>query len=168
MSRFLKKLCISLCTVVSCTALSQQAPYLNEVKVIDFGTILGLSGTCHLAYDTAIVSDAGGNLCPFQEVVYGTLGKYQIVAAPHTQIQIRIVDRPNNGDGITFTPAGVFQVLGLPDILIAPKTFQTVSTGDTGVITIIMGGTLVNSTPQNFNTSYLFNIESGITFNEIP
>lgn len=143
-------------------------PTLNAIQKIDFGELLGMFGTCHLAYDTKILTDQGGGLCPFADVRYGEPGKYLIIATPNSTVRIRIEDRPNSGDGITFTPEGVYQVFEQPDVPIVVKSSQDIYSGDTGVITILMGGTLTTTIDQDFNKTFNISIINGITFDELP
>ena len=156
--------------LISCLLIQKPAfsATINEVNNIDFGEILGLSGSCDLDWDTKITSDAGGQLCPSTNVNYGEPGKYVIVADPYTQFSIRIKNRINPGDGLSFYPDGVYRVFGESDINILQNQFQTVDSGATGVITIIIGGTLISAIDQNFNTPYNINISQGITYNELP
>jgi hypothetical protein len=145
-----------------------ERPFFNEVQEIDFGELLGLTGTCLLDHDSGLITDGGGSLCPFPNDRYGTPGKYQIVATPNTNVEILIDRRPNSGDGISYTPSGIFQVFGESDTNITAEITQTINSGSTGVITILLGGTLVASVPQSFNSSFSISIEDGITFNEVP
>ena len=147
---------------------SADLPYVNEVNVIHFGELLGLSGVCELDYDTKLLTSISGQLCPFMGTTYGEPGKYMIVASPYKQISIQVKSRINNGDGLTYIPSGAYRVFNEVDIAIIPNEFQTINSGSTGVITILIGGSLTSATNQDFNSSYRVDIISGIEFNELP
>lgn len=142
--------------------------YITEVNKVDFGELLGLAGSCHLDHSTKVVTDVGGSLCPFTTPPLGEPGKYFIVADPFKQISIRIKNRPNTGDGLTYVPDGVYEVFGLADTAIISNQFQVIDSGATGVINIKLGGTLTSATSQSFNSVFSVVVTEGITFNELP
>jgi hypothetical protein len=150
------------------TSFAQELPYINEVQKLEFGELMGFTGSCSLAYDTKVLSDNGGSLCPFSKVRYGEPGQYFIVANFNTDVEIRIASRNNDGDGIAYTPSGVYRVHGESDIAIIADSNQTVSSGTTGVITILLGGTLTVSSIKALGSTFNVTLEQGITFNELP
>jgi hypothetical protein len=156
---------------VSCCiflASAQEKPYFREVRIINFGELLGLVGSCELDHETNEVSDGGGSLCPFTGTRYGEAGKYEVVADPNTNIKLKISIRASiNGDGINFIPSGKYEVIGEPDVDIIVNQNQTIFTGSTGVITILVGGTLMATSTQNYNDTYEIEFENGITFDEV-
>jgi hypothetical protein len=147
---------------------SAMTPTLSIVKEISFGEIFGKSGICNLDYDTKVVSDLGGGLCPSFETKLGVPGQYIITGNSGTSLVIHIKSRPDSGDGLTFTPSGIFEVYGQADIPILTNQDQVVPTGDTGVVTIRLGGTLRAIFDQSFNDSISIEMIEGITFNEQP
>jgi hypothetical protein len=138
------------------------------MQELEFGELMGFTGSCILAYDTKILSDNGGSLCPFPNVRYGEPGEYLIVANFNTDLEIMIVSRPSDGDGISYTPAGIYRVHGEADTAIIADQNQTISSGTTGVITIILGGTLTLTSNKAFASLYTVTTEQGIIFNELP
>jgi hypothetical protein len=143
-------------------------PQLNIINDIDFGEVFGMSGICHLDASTNAVTDGGGGLCQSSDPQTGEPGTYIIVGNPNTSINVQIKIRPNTDDGFTFTPDGMFEVFGQPDIPIIANQNHVVPTGDSGVITIKLGGTLNAVFDQNFNSSYSIELINGIIFNELP
>ncbi|WP_293751305.1 hypothetical protein [uncultured Paraglaciecola sp.] len=166
-TRLMHIFCVGFLLINSAFA-QEERPFFNEVQPIDFGELLGLAGTCILNYDSGLITDGGGSLCPFPNTRFGDPGRYQIVATPFTNVQIMVDRRPNTGDGISYTPAGIYQVFGESDTPIIADLNQTIYSGSTGVITIFLGGTLVSSVAQSFNSSFSISIVDGITFNEVP
>ncbi|WP_448567972.1 hypothetical protein [Thalassotalea ganghwensis] len=143
-------------------------PYINVTQIIDYGELLPLTGICHIDHDTKEVIDIAGNVCPYPDTRYGEPGRYMLVGNPNTNMSIKIASRLNPGDGMSFAPDGIYQVNGRADIAIVADQFQTVNTGDTGVITIIIGGSLTIHSNLSFNNSYRVDIAQGIVFNELP
>lgn len=155
-------------TTLVFSAFAEDLPYINQVQQLEFGELMGLPGSCSLDYDTKIVSDNGGSLCPYSNVIYGEPGQYLVVANSNTDVEIIIASRENDGDGISYTPSGIYRVHGEADIAIIADTTQTISSGSTGVITIMLGGTLTLVSSKDYDSTYTVSIEQGITFNEVP
>jgi hypothetical protein len=155
--------------VIFCTlsATAQEKPYFREIRTVNFGELVGLIGTCELDHVTNEISDGGGSLCPYTGTRYGEAGKYEIVGNPNTNIKIRVSIITNQGDGLNFVPDGVYQVLGQPDTELIAAQDQTVFTGSTGVITILMAGTLISVSPQGYSSTYDIDFVNGITFDEV-
>lgn len=154
--------------LVSSQLLCQEKPYLTKSKELDFGELLGFTGSCHLDFITKELTDNGGSLCPFSDQRYGEPAHYIIVANPGSQVEFRIISYSNPTEGLSYIPEGIYEVNGLPDVTIVANQFQTIDSGDTGVISIFIGGTLSTSRAQSFNSSFLIEIEDGISFNEVP
>jgi hypothetical protein len=153
--------------VFSLSSFAAITPYITLVDNLSFGEILGLPGSCYLAHDTKEVIDSAGSLCPAQESEGGTPGKFILYANANKQVNIKIKNKINDGDGLSFTADGVYSVSGLPDITILPNQFQLIDTGSTGIIIITIGGTLTSSIQQNFSSSYNLNVIDGIEFFEL-
>lgn len=160
---------ILLCTVLlTGQSWAQEKPYVNKVQILDFGELLGLPGSCHLNFDTKVLSDLGGNLCPFNDQRFGEPLQYLVVADPNSQVEFRVISYSNSDQGLSYAPEGIYEVSGLADVPIIVNQFQTIDAGATGVINIIMGGTLTTSQPQSFNSSFLIEIEDGVSFEAVP
>jgi hypothetical protein len=147
---------------------SQERPFATEFEVLSFGTLLGLPGMCYLDVNTKELIDMGGHLCPFSEQVFGVPGRYTIEADPDVQIQIRIVNLARQSNGVSYRVAGIFRVVGLPDVDIMDNSFQTIDSGNTGIITILLGGTLTTADRLSFNSTFELPIEDWINFEQIP
>jgi hypothetical protein len=164
----LRMLLILFTTIAFSTNAQEDLPFMNIIHNADFGELLGLPGSCVLDHSTNEVTDAGGSLCPFADQRYGEAGEYIIVATSNTNVTINISIRTDEGDGLNFVPSGVYQVNGESDISITATQDQTIFSGNTGVITIVMGGTLTASNTLAYNASYSIELENGISFNEVP
>ncbi len=147
---------------------AEEEPRVNKSQILDFGELLGLPGSCHLDVATKELTDFGGNLCPFSDQRYGEPARYIVVADPGSQIEFRIISYSNLIEGLSYTPEGVYEVSGLPDVPIIINQFQTIDGGATGIIHIVIGGTLTTSSAQSFNSSFLIEIEDGISFEAVP
>lgn len=159
---------ILLCTVLLAgQSLAQEKPYINKVQILDFGELLGLPGSCRLDFDTKELSDLGGNLCPFSDQRFGEPLRYLVVADPNSQVEFRVISYLNPAQGLSYAPEGIYEVSGLADVPIIVNQLQTIDAGATGVINIIMGGTLTTSQPQSFNSSFFIEIEDGISFEPV-
>jgi hypothetical protein len=168
MKKYAKGVMTSILMALVFSASAADRPYINLLQQLEFGELMGFTGSCSLDYDTKIVSDNGGSLCPFSNVRYGEPGRYQIVANFNTDVEIVIASRASDGDGILYTPTGIYKVHGVDDIAISANTNQTISSGTTGVITIILGGTLSLTSNKALGSTYTVDIEQGIIFNEVP
>ena len=147
---------------------SAAEPVISILQELEFGELMGFTGSCSLDYDTKIVSDNGGSLCPFSDVRYGEPGQYLVTVDVNVDVEIVIASRVSDGDGIFYTPTGVYRVFGEDDIPIIADQNQTVASGTTGVITIILGGTLTLTSNKALGSSYTVDIAQGIIFNEVP
>lgn len=147
---------------------SQETPYLIISQKLDFGELLGLTGTCHLDAETKEVTDLGGSFCPFIYQRYAEPAHYIIVADPGSQVEFRINTYSNLSNGLNYIPEGIYKVSGLSDVPMLINQFQTINSGSTGVINIRMGGTLTTSRAQSFNTNFLIEIVDGISFEHVP
>ena len=141
-------------------------PYLTIIDELSFGELTGFSGTCSLDYQTKELSHVSGTLCPFSDGRKGTPGKFFLFGNPNTQISIRIKNKPNTGDGFSYTPSGVYSVSGFSDVAIISNTFQLVNTGNSGLIIINLGGTFTSAVQQSFNSTFDLVIEDAIQFIE--
>jgi hypothetical protein len=170
MSNFkLFRLCVLLFTIlVCCQSRAQDKPYLITSQILDFGELLGLTGTCHLDFDTKELTDMGGNLCPFNYQSYGEPARYIVVTDPGSQVEFRMVGLFSTSEGLSYVPEGVYVVSDLPDVPILVNQFQTIDSGDTGIINIHIGGTLTTLSAQSFNSNFLIYIEDGISFEAVP
>ncbi|WP_158769196.1 hypothetical protein [Paraglaciecola sp. L1A13] len=167
MIRYVKGVFLSALLIVTFSLHAEDLPYLNTVQQLEFGELMGFTGSCSLDYDSKILTDNGGSLCPFSGVRYGEPGKYLIVANFNADVEVQITSHTANGDGILYTPSGIFRVHGEPDIPIIADQKQTISSGTTGVITILLGGTLTLTANKAFDTTFTVTTEQGIIFNEV-
>lgn len=170
MSNFkLFRLAVLLSTaLLSSQSWTQEKPYLITSQILEFGELLGLIGTCHLDFDTKELSDMGGRLCPFSYQRYGEPARYTVVAEPGSQIEFRMIGLFSTSEGLSYEPEGVYVVNDLPDVPIQVEKFQTIDSGDTGIINIHIGGTLTTLRAQSFNSTFIIQIEDGISFEVAP
>lgn len=168
--KLLYKHCVALPLLYLCVLSSGVAyaiePYLSVVEEMSFGELTGFNGSCFMDYSTKEVSYLSGSLCPFSETRYGTPGKYFLFGDPNAVIRIRVNDKVNTGDGVTYSPAGSYSVNGEPDVVINANTYQLITIRSQGFIVINLGGTMTNYKQQNFNSTYNLTMENAIQFTE--
>lgn len=146
----------------------EDRPYINIIQHPDFGELMGLPGSCELNYVNNELTDNGGSLCPFTDQRYGEAGHYIIVASANTNITTNISIRTPIGDGLTYTPNGVYRVSGQADVNITAAQDQTIFSGNTGIITVILGGNLTVSQILPYNKSFNIELDDGISVSEVP
>lgn len=149
----------------SVSAYADITPYRVVVNELSFGEIFGFPGSCTLDYSTNVVTNNSGFLCA-EGLRFGVPGKIVIYGNPNKVMSIRLRNKINDGDGLAFSASGVFNVSGLPDTILIADNPQLINTGSTGNIVINFGGTLTNTTQQNFSQAFELIIEDALEFTE--
>jgi hypothetical protein len=136
---------------------SYAEPVFNSNRQLDFGTILGFSGSCYLDAETETLYRLSGNFCP-NSFAKGFRAEHVLIADPNTEFLIKFKTANVPEAGLVYEPDGVFVVDGLADVPINADSSQVINTGSSGTITMYVGGTLTSSInqPPSFNYSYVF------------
>lgn len=142
-------------------------PYHSVTQTVSFGEIFGFPGVCTLDYFTQRVESVSGSLCEHASINFGRPGKIVIYGNPNTQMNIRLSNKINEGDGISYSALGIYSVQGLADVVIIPDSTQTIDTGSTGNIVIHIGGTLTNTEQQSFSVNYEYTIVDFLEYTEL-
>ena len=118
-------------------------PYIVETKTLSFGSIIFISGSCQMAYNTQVITNlTSQNICTNST---GTTGGYRIFANPNKQVQIKLNSHGDNGNGIIYVPDGQL-VSDVANGLIIADTTKTINSGASGIIDITIGGRItINS-----------------------
>ena len=139
-------------------------PFLTSTKQLDFGTILGRTGSCYLDAVTEYLTPLSGSFCPSWQQK-GTRAEHIIHGDPNTTIRIKfkIVDIAE--DNLYYTPDGIFVVSGSPNVPINVNTYHEINTGPSGVITMYVGGTLRSTIDYPSSYIYSHSFVNGIEWN---
>ena len=147
------------------SSISLAEPYMVESASTSFGArIVPQTGSCHLDYDTSLLTSTAGNICVNNQS--GTRGHFKVFATPHTTV--RIVVRPHNddGNGVAFFPDGVIFSDSTTPIAFVENSTTNIDSGTSGIVEIYIGGVLTLVSKTSSSTTYTFLNE--IDFIEIP
>ncbi len=139
-------------------------PTFSSIQHLDFGTILGRTGSCYLDPSTELLSPLSGSFCPsFNQK--GTRAEHVIHGDPNTTIRIRFKSINIVEDSLIYTPDGIFVVSGNPNEPINANTYHDIDTGASGTITMYVGGTLSSSIDYPNSYVYSYSFVNGIEWN---
>lgn len=157
---------ISLCLGGISTSSTYAAPIFGTNEEINFGPVLFITGNCTMNHingsfsdvNPAVMCGVGGR---------GTPGRYVIITDPNKQVQIEILQRDNQGDGILFIPQGEL-ISDTETHTITPGIAQEIDSGASGVVNIHLGGRLFILSYQNPSSNIEVTLIDGIEWSVLP
>jgi hypothetical protein len=137
---------------------------------VNFGVILFRNGNCTMD-KTGQITDANpsimcGNANSGASGTYRA-GEFTIIANPNKQVEIKINQLDDQGDGIIYIPGGEL-ISDFETVIIKPNVKQSINSGSSGTIEIKVAGQLFIANELFTSTEYELTIEEGIEWNELP
>jgi hypothetical protein len=138
---------------------------------VNFGVILFRDGNCTMDHVTGQITDANPSIMcgDVNSGASGTsvAGEFIIVANPNKQVEIKINQLDNQGDGIIYIPRGEL-ISDFETITITPNVKQSINSGSSGTIEIKVAGQLFITNEISPSKQFELTIEEGIEWNELP
>jgi len=129
------------------------------IQALRFGTVIPITGTCIMDYNTGIFTSDFNNTCP---TIIGSTGQYKISADANTLVRITPYTFTYAGNLFTFTPSGEV-TNGVDTKVLTPNNATVIDSGSTGLIDMKIGGTLKVTAPLTTSNSYIVDLEVAIT-----
>ncbi|MFT5760099.1 MAG: hypothetical protein ACI9LM_004883 [Alteromonadaceae bacterium] len=164
------RICILICSLISIfigkTTYADVVPYMTTENEISFGKIMFIPGNCQMDHVTGnIIVSNPDVMCDLEDQTIA--GRYTIVANPNKQVNIKFMQRDNEGDGFIFIPEGII-FSDVESLSITANTAQQLNSGVSGIIRLQVGGRLF--VIQHIPSSSIFTLTKieGIEWNELP